>query len=73
MNVHEKSKFHPAPLCLPGYLALSQPVFRNPGLPDHESYVIHEYLDAKTGYITSKIEISLKERDGVKFYSMRCG
>ncbi len=57
-------------LCLPGYLALSQPVFRNPGLPDHELYVIHEYLDAKTGYITSKIEINLKERDGVKFYSM---
>ncbi len=48
--------------------ALSQPVFKNPGLRDHESFVINEYLDEKTGYITSKIDINLEEQDGMKYY-----
>ena len=55
---------------VPGCLVLSQPVFKNPGLPDHESYVLREYLNADVGYITSKINISLKEKDNMKYYSI---
>ncbi len=57
-------------LYFPGCLVLSQPVFKNPGFPDHESYVLHEYLDAKVGYITSKINISLKVKNNMKYYSI---
>ena len=50
---------------------LSQPVFKNPGLPDEESFTLHEYLDPKIGYVSSKIDIHLMERDGSKYYSVQ--
>lgn len=49
---------------------ICQSVMKNPGIPSSESYVIHEYLDSKTGYITSKINISLQEQNNVKYYSV---
>lgn len=52
------------------FSGVTQPVMKNPGLPDNESYVIHEFLDAETGYVTSKINISLKEKDHEKYYEV---
>jgi hypothetical protein len=46
----------------------AQPVFKNPGLPDSESYEINEHLDSKVGFIATKINIELKERDHSKYY-----
>ncbi len=54
-----------------GWNVFSQPVFKNPGLPDKESFTLHEYFDPKIGYITSKIDIDLIERDGSKYYSVQ--
>ena len=48
--------------------SFSQPVFKNPGIPDNESFAIHEYLDTTTGYITSKVNVSLKEQNHTKYY-----
>ena len=48
----------------------SQPVMKNPGLPGSESFVIREYLDAKIGYITAKVNISVKEMDNKKYYAI---
>ena len=48
----------------------AQPVFKNPGIPEHESFILHEYLDPDIGYVTSKIEINLKERDHLKYYEI---
>ena len=53
------------------YAAFSQPVFKNPGLPDKESFILHENLDPKIGYVTSKIDIELMERNGSKYYSIQ--
>ena len=52
------------------FSGFTQPVMKNPGIPDSESYIIHEYLDAKTGYITSNINISLKEMNNIKYYAV---
>ena len=50
--------------------ALAQPVMKNPGLPESESFGIHEYLDEETGYINSNISISLKEKNNQKYYEV---
>ena len=52
------------------YSGFAQPVLKNPGIPASETFVIHEYLDAETGYITSTINISLKEKNNIKYYSV---
>jgi len=48
----------------------SQPVFKNPGLPDSESYEIYEHFDNKVGFITTKIDIDLIEKNHLKFYEI---
>lgn len=48
-----------------------QPVFKNPGIPDNESFTIHEYLDTNTGYITSRVNVSLVQQDNKKYYLIR--
>lgn len=52
------------------FSGFTQPVMKNPGLPDRESFVIHEFLDAETGYITSKINLRLEEKDNMKYYAI---
>jgi hypothetical protein len=47
---------------------LSQPVFKNPGLPVSETYEILEHFNNKVGYITTKINIELKESSNSKYY-----
>jgi hypothetical protein len=49
---------------------LSQPVFKNPGLPQSESYEINEHFDNKVGYITTKINIDLVEKNNSKYYTI---
>jgi hypothetical protein len=46
----------------------SQPVFKNPGLPDSESFELKEYFDPVVKYVTTKISVNLKERNGLKYY-----
>lgn len=48
----------------------SQPVFKNPGIPSHESFELNEFIDNTIGYVNTKIDISLKERNGQKYYSI---
>ena len=57
-------------LCLPTLSTTTTPVLRNPGLPVREAFVIHEYLDAKTGYVTSTIHIELKGDNDSKYYAI---
>jgi hypothetical protein len=45
-----------------------QPVFKNPGIPDSESFEITDFIDNTIGFVTSKIDISLQERNGQKSY-----
>ena len=52
------------------FSGFTQPVMKNPGLPESESYVIHEFFDVTTGYIISKINVSLKEKDNIKYYEV---
>jgi hypothetical protein len=52
------------------YDILSQPVFKNPGIPDSETYEINEHFDMKVGNIITKINIELKERDHSKYYAI---
>jgi hypothetical protein len=37
-------------------------------LPDRESYILHEYLDPNIGYVTTKINITLFERNQSRYY-----
>lgn len=47
---------------------LGQPVFKNPGIPESESFVITDFIDNTIGYVDTKIYISLKEKNNQKFY-----
>jgi hypothetical protein len=49
-------------------LLSGQPVFKNPGIPASEYFEISDYLDDKIGFVTAKFTITLKERDGKKYY-----
>lgn len=51
-------------------VTFGQPVFRNPGIPASESFEITDYINGKIGFVTAKINISLKERNGQKYYSI---
>jgi hypothetical protein len=46
----------------------SQAVFKNPGLPNYEYFELNEYFDPVVKYVNTKISVSLKERDGLKYY-----
>ena len=54
------------------YIAVStagaQPVFRNPGIPENESFTIHEYMNDKTGYIFSQIQVTLENKEHPAYY-----
>ena len=50
--------------------AMSQPVFKNPGLPNSESFEIHEYVDPQVGYALTRVNITLEQRNGEKYYKM---
>jgi hypothetical protein len=45
-----------------------QPVFKNPGISDSESFEITDFIDNTIGFVTSHIDISLQERNGQKYY-----
>jgi hypothetical protein len=55
-------------LFLSSVLAIGQPVFKNPGIPATESFEITDFIDNTIGFVTSKIDISLLERNGQKYY-----
>lgn len=52
-------------------LALGQPVFKNPGISNSESFEIKDFIDNTNGYTSTKINISLKERNNQKYYYVR--
>jgi hypothetical protein len=52
-------------------LCLAQPVFRNPGLPNSESYEIFELVDPTIGRVTTKVDINLTEQNRSKYYLIR--
>ena len=49
---------------------LAQPVFKNPGIPDNETFEIHEYVSPKVGYALTRVNISLQQSNGEKYYQM---
>jgi hypothetical protein len=49
-------------------IAIGQPVFKNPGISESESFEIYDYLDNSLGYVNSIINVSLKENKGNKYY-----
>lgn len=51
--------------------AAGQPVFKNPGIPSSESFEIKDFIDNTTGYVSTTINISLKERNSQKYYYIR--
>ena len=46
----------------------SQPVFKNPGIPESESFEITNYISKEIGFVTTKIEIKTEEKNHVKYY-----
>jgi hypothetical protein len=52
-------------------LGLTQPVFKNPNLPDSESFEIYELLDPSIGRVLTEINVKLKEKDHLKFYCIK--
>jgi hypothetical protein len=51
-------------------IANGQPVFKNPGISESESFEIHDYLDNSLGYVNSIVNVSLKENNGNKYYDI---
>jgi hypothetical protein len=52
-------------------LALGQTVLKNPGISGPESYEINDHIDNNIGFVKAKIYISIKERNGHKYYFIR--
>lgn len=48
-----------------------QSVFKNPGVLESESFVITDFIDNTIGYVETKIDISLKERNNQKYYHIQ--
>ena len=46
----------------------AQPVLKNPGILESESYEIYDYINTSVGFVTAKVYSSLKERNGKKYY-----
>ena len=46
----------------------AQPVFHNPGIPENESFTIHEYLNDETGYIFSQIQVTVDNKEHPAYY-----
>jgi len=63
-----KFLLYPLVLLLLPIAAIGQPVFKNPGIAESESFEIYDYLDNTLGYVKTKVNISLKERSGQKYY-----
>lgn len=55
-------------LLLLATVAPEQAVFKNPGISGSEAFEITDYIDDTVGYVTAKINISVKERDREKYY-----
>ena len=53
-----------------GIQCQAQPIFRNPGLPDTESFEINELVDPTIGKVITKIDVKLNENNGSKFYTI---
>jgi len=49
----------------------AQPVFRNPGLSDTESFEINELVDPIIGHVTTKVNITLNEKNHLKYYTIQ--
>ena len=45
-------------------------VLKNPGIADNESFEISDFIDNKTGFVTSTIHIGLVEKSGRKYYKI---
>jgi hypothetical protein len=50
------------------FIIAAQPVFKNPGIPASESFEILDFINKEVGFVTTKIEITLKERNHLKYY-----
>ncbi len=48
----------------------TEPVFKNPGFPDSESYEIKDYIDDKIGFVIAKVDISVQDKKGEKIYHL---
>lgn len=48
--------------------SFGQPVLRNPGIPESESYVITDFIDNTVGFVQTKIDIFVRERANQKYY-----
>jgi hypothetical protein len=51
-------------------LCQAQPVFRNPGLPDSESFEIYELVDPTIGRVITKINVTTNGQNHSKFYAV---
>jgi hypothetical protein len=65
-----KFLFYPLILLLSPTIEIGQPVFKNPGISESESFEIYDYLDNRLGYVNSIVNISLKESNGQKYYNI---
>jgi hypothetical protein len=43
-------------------------VFKNPGIPESESYEISDRIDEKIGYVNAQVNIKLEEANHFKYY-----
>ena len=46
----------------------AQPVFKNPGISAFESFEMYDHIDTVDKYVVAKASITLKERNGLKYY-----
>ncbi len=51
-------------------LSMAQPVFKNPGLPDSESFDLYELVDPAIGRAVTKFTVKLNEQGNSKFYTI---
>ena len=49
---------------------MAGPVFQNPGIADSEYFEITDYINKETGYVIAKVSITLKTRNGEKYYHL---
>lgn len=57
--------------CFEAQLFGVQPVFSNPGITDQENIEITDFIDQKTGYVTTRISIKRVTEHGDKFYLLQ--
>ena len=49
----------------------AQPVFMNPGIPASETFEITEYIYKIKDFVTTKVNVSVRENNGRKFYLIK--